>query len=67
MQARWVQVAEKARKSVSPTRTTITGSLPKRTILKPLSTNSGSLIGPASTWLVAASATCGGLRKRTTG
>jgi len=61
MQSRWVQVAEKARNSVSESLTTITGSAPKRTILNPFSTSSGSFTGPTSTSDVEASGICGGL------
>ena len=53
MQSRWVQVpGEGAELRRRRRRTRITGSAPNRTILKPFSSSSGSLVGPASTWLV---------------
>ena len=47
-QSRCVQVAVKARKSVSETLISTTGSAPKRTILNPFSIRTGSLVRPAS-------------------
>src|ERR1051326_2530625 len=66
-QSRCVQVAVKARKSVSETLTRMTGSAPKRTIFNPLSLKAGSFVRPASMELVDASGMRGGLTYRRTG